>query len=296
MYQGSCLCGRVSYEFDGPISLMMNCHCSMCRKHHGSAYATFVAAPISGFRWLTGQENVREFASSEHGKRFFCATCGSVAPTLAEPMKLALVPAGNVRGDLEARPQFHVFVASKAPWYTITDQLPQHAEKPPEWGDGSVERPRVAPKPDLTQGSCLCGEVAFEIEGAPLRMANCYCSRCRRARSAAHATNLFYPLSAVRYVRGEELVVDFQFPEAKYFGVAFCERCGGKVARKSIARGAAVVPGGSLDTDPGVRASMHICVASKANWVQINDSVQQFAETPPPAAVGAPSQPPQQPH
>ena len=42
MYQGSCLCGRVSYEFDGPISLMMNCHCSMCRKHHGSAYATFV--------------------------------------------------------------------------------------------------------------------------------------------------------------------------------------------------------------------------------------------------------------
>jgi hypothetical protein len=291
MYQGSCLCGRVSYEFDGPISLMMNCHCSMCRKHHGSAYATFLGAPLSGFRWLSGEDNVRSFASSSQGKRFFCATCGSVAPTLLKAMELALVPAGNVSGEVDAQPQYHVFVGSKAPWYAITDALPQHEEYPPEFGASGLERPRVQGRPGVTFGSCLCGDVAFEIEAAPLRMANCYCSRCRRARSAAHATNLFYPLSAVRYVRGEERVVDYQFPEAKYFGVAFCERCGSKVARRSIARGAAVVPGGSLDTDPGVRADMHICVASKANWVQINDSVQQFAEVPPPAAVGAPPQP-----
>ena len=288
MYRGSCLCGRVSYEFDGPISLMMNCHCSMCRKHHGSAYATFLAAPLSGFRWLSGENELRSFDSSEHGKRFYCGTCGSVAPTLAEAMKLALVPAGNVANDLDARPQFHVFVASRAPWYTITDDLPQHAEKPPGWGEGGVQRPPVEEKPGVTQGSCLCGDVAFELGGTPLRMANCYCSRCRRARSAAHATNLFYPLEALRFVRGEERVVDYQFPEAKYFGIAFCKRCGGKVARKSVARGAAVVPGGSLDTDPGMRATMHICVASKASWVDINDSVQQFAEVPPPPQVAAP--------
>ena len=65
--------------------------------------------------------------------------------------------------------------------------------------EGAVptERPALdPPPPGVVRGSCLCGDVAFELRGKPLRMTNCHCSRCRRGRSAAHATNLVYPLDA----------------------------------------------------------------------------------------------------
>ena len=46
---GSCLCGAVTYEVRGPFNMMVHCHCSMCRKHHGAAFATFVGAPLTHF-------------------------------------------------------------------------------------------------------------------------------------------------------------------------------------------------------------------------------------------------------
>jgi len=279
--QGSCLCGTVRYEVGGPLTLMMNCHCSMCRKHHGSAYATFVAAPLMTFRWHQGESNITQYRSSEHGMRFSCRTCGSVTPVLMKEMDLALLPAGNLQGDLPVRPQSHMFVGSKAPWYEIRDELPQHEEYPPEMGMGGVTR-EVAEIPEgIVGGSCLCGRIAYEATGPVLRMVNCYCSRCRRGRSAAHATNLFFPMDAFRFTRGAQDVVDYRVPEARFFGVSFCSHCGGAVPRISVERGGVVVPAGTLDNDPGVRATAHIQVASKANWVDIRDGLPQFAENPP---------------
>ncbi len=53
---GSCLCGSVRYDIDGPFEVMSHCQCSMCRKNHGAAFATFVSVPISGFRWVAGED------------------------------------------------------------------------------------------------------------------------------------------------------------------------------------------------------------------------------------------------
>lgn len=279
--EGSCLCGAVRYDVAGPFSMMIHCHCSMCRKHHGAAFATFVGAPLMGFRWLSGEHTVVTYASSEKGVRSFCPVCGSVMPTLVKEMDLALLPAGNLRGDIDIRPQAHVFVGSKAPWYTISDDLPQHEEYPPEFAIGGISRaPRDVPE-GAVGGSCLCGDVAYEIRGTALRMLNCHCTRCRRGRSAAHNTSIFYALADFRFTRGANQVVDFKLPEAARFGVAFCRRCGGSTPRVSIELGGVVVPAGTLDVDPGIRPTAHIFVTSKANWFTICDKLPQFAGLPP---------------
>jgi hypothetical protein len=253
----------------------------MCRKHHGAAFATFVSAPVTAFRWLKGEGNVRAYASSSAGKRFFCATCGAVAPTLLPEAGFALCPAGNLLGDPGVRPQMHMFAGSKAPWHTITDDLPQHPGYPPEFGGGlGEERPAIASKPDVVAGSCLCGDVAFE-SGAPFRMHSCHCSRCRRGRSAAHATNAFVMIDAFRWTRGQHHIVEYKVPEARFFGVAFCARCGSDVPRAS-ARGFFVIPAGCLDTDPGIRPQAHIFVGSKAPWYEITDQIPQYTEMSPP--------------
>jgi hypothetical protein len=62
MVEGSCFCGEVRYEVDGPFNTMMSCHCSMCRKHHGSAFATYVSAPIDSFRWVGGEDSLLKYS------------------------------------------------------------------------------------------------------------------------------------------------------------------------------------------------------------------------------------------
>jgi len=276
--QGSCLCGAVRYEVDGPFQSMLSCHCSMCRKHHGAAFATFVSAPLTGFRWLSGQDQVQQYPSSPSGSRGFCRKCGSVAPMSIEAMGLVLCPAANLLGDIGIRPQAHIFVGSKAPWYEITDSLPQHAEFPPEFGMRGLSRPVPTPGSELIQGSCLCGDVAIEITGQPERMPYCHCSRCRLSRSAAHAANVFMKADQLRWVRGEERVRTYKVPDSRFFTAAFCDRCGSGAPRVVPQFNMAMVPAGMLDTDPGIRVMGHIYVGSKAPWYEITDRVPQYTE------------------
>ena len=168
MAKGCCLCGALAYELDGPFSAMMHCHCSMCRKHHGTGFATFVVAPIAGFRWISGEDKLTRYRSSPNGVRSFCSLCGSAGPTTMPEHGIAVAPAACLEGDLGIKPQSHIFVGSKAPWDEITDALPQHDAYPPGIDAQGVARPVVTPRPGITEGSCLCGEVAYEITGAPV--------------------------------------------------------------------------------------------------------------------------------
>ena len=281
MTEGHCLCGALRYQIDGPFVDMLHCHCSMCRKHHGTPFATWAAAPIAGFRWLTDTSSLATYRSSERGHREFCRICGSVAPMVEESLGMVIAPAGNLEGDPGIRPTKHMFVGSKAGWYEITDDLPQHEEYPPEFGMPSTPRAPVELKPGVTQGSCLCGEVAYEITTPPLRMFLCHCSRCRQGRGAAHCANVFYDATGFRWTRGAGLVEEFPLPGAQYFTTAFCRNCGSELPRVSVERNIAVVPAGSLDSEPAITPAAHIFVGSKAPWFDITDELPQFAEMPP---------------
>jgi hypothetical protein len=132
------------------------------------------------------------------------------------------------------------------------------------------------------KGSCLCGAVAFEMTGTPIRVNHCHCVRCRKARGTAHATNLVLPLDGLRFTRGEELLTTFKLPEATYFTHVFCKLCGSSMPRLDAGRAIAIVPMGSFDDDPGVRPERHIFVDSRAPWDDITDNLPQFPK-------GAPS-------
>jgi len=273
---GSCLCGGVSWEIDGPLQFMTHCHCSRCRKVHGVGFATLVAGMASGFR-LTGQENVVDFESSPGFSRSFCRRCGTSVPH-GEWQGMVFVPVGSLDGDPEARPGAHIFVASKAPWVSISDGLPCFNAYPE--GVGSPELPDVelldpAGKP---RGSCLCGGIGFVLESPALGSHHCHCRRCRKARAALFASNLFTAIDGVRFTRGQELLSSYKVPDAQFFTQVFCRVCGGKMPRINPERGFSVVPMGSLDDDPGIRPQSHIFVASKVPWYDIQDDLPQHAE------------------
>jgi hypothetical protein len=106
--------------------------------------------------------------------------------------------------------------------------------------------------------------------------------RCRRARGAAHGTNIFFKAPQFRWTRGEELIAEYKLPEARFYTTAFCNQCGGAVPKVSLERGVAVIPAGSLDTDPPMRPQRQIFTNYKASWFEITDAIPQFPEGPPP--------------
>jgi hypothetical protein len=188
------------------------------------------------------------------------------------------VPAGNFDDDPGARPEAHILVGSKAPWFEITDDIPRFDEYPP--GLTFPVLPDRAPldPPGKPRGSCLCGAVTYVVEGEPIRCWACHCSRCRRARSAACAWNLFTRAEGVRFTRGADMLVEYKVPEAKHYKHVFCRTCGSSMPRVDTSRDLAVIPMGALDDDPGMRPRAHIFVGSKAAWDTITDGLPEYAE------------------
>jgi hypothetical protein len=279
LIHGSCLCGGVKWQAEGPLEGMSHCHCSMCRKSHGAPFGTTTAADARSFVWLGGEELIVRFRSSEQAERAFCGRCGSNVPDLVDGK--AWMPAGCLDEDPGARPARHIFVASKAPWYAIPDDgLQRHDTYPADAGLAAYERPvEVASDPGWVRGSCLCAEVAYELAVGEWTLMQCHCSRCRKGRAAAHGGNFFAQDAQLRWLRGHDLLRTFKVPEAARFAQTFCSRCGSPQPRAAGPRW--VVPAASLDADPGISAVRHIFVGSKAPWFEIRDTWPQYETMPP---------------
>jgi hypothetical protein len=126
MPTGSCLCGGIRYEVTGELGPVALCHCGMCRKASGSAFASNASVEREAFRLLQGADLVQRYESSPGRFRCFCRTCGSPVFAEARAMpNLVRLRLGSFDGDPGVRPAYHWAVNFKAPWWTIRDELPQ---------------------------------------------------------------------------------------------------------------------------------------------------------------------------
>ena len=129
--RGGCLCGAVRYEVAGDLVDADHCHCSMCRRQHGAAFATYAQFNPGDFRWLAGEDLVKVYQTPSGAGWAFCSVCGS---TLAgtEDGEVTSITLGTVEGDPGLRPSAHIFVGSGAVWHEIGDDLPQHDGRAPD--------------------------------------------------------------------------------------------------------------------------------------------------------------------
>ena len=140
MVFGSCLCGRVAFEICGRLTPMQYCHAARCRKATGSAFAAELAVLASDFRWTRGEDLItiyeapllREPPAYRHA---FCRICGASLPVALQGTEFVVLHAGVLDGEPETRPFRHIFVGEKAPWHTISDDMPQFEQHDP------VDRP-----------------------------------------------------------------------------------------------------------------------------------------------------------
>jgi hypothetical protein len=125
MIRGSCICGAVRFEID-EVRALTHCHCANCRKLTGAAFASYAHVDAQKFRFVAGEDRTVTYESSPGSFRHRCKVCGCMTPGRAPYLRTISVPAGLLDDDPVARPRLHVFTSSRAPWWTIADDLPQH--------------------------------------------------------------------------------------------------------------------------------------------------------------------------
>ena len=124
---GQCFCGAVHYAVADAFRYAANCHCSNCRRTTGSAFKPFAGIARDKLRVTKGADNLMVYGE-ENGNDTHCKTCGSLLYSVVRAGAFVHVAMGTLTDDPAIRPSAHIFVGSKAPWFTISDDLPQHEE------------------------------------------------------------------------------------------------------------------------------------------------------------------------
>ena len=128
-------------------------------------------------------------------------------------------------------------------------------------------------------GSCLCGAVHYELNGAIGEIVQCHCSKCRKANGTAYATNAPIAKADFKLTAGEDVLKRY----ASSVGTQryFCGNCGSPIISiKADTPDFYRLRIGTLDTKIAQSPVCHIFTASKAEWEQITDDLPQYTERP----------------
>ena len=133
-HEGGCFCGSVRFSCTAEPAFTFYCHCSDCRRSGGSPFTVGMMVPSEAFS-VDGELQAYTVTGSS-GKevhRHFCPQCGTgIYLTTGAVPENVFVKAGVFDDAGWVKPQMHIFTASKQPWLTIGDSLPQFEGMPPQ--------------------------------------------------------------------------------------------------------------------------------------------------------------------
>ena len=124
MYKGSCLCGTVKIEITGDIKAVTHCHCTMCQKAHGAAFASFAASRDEYFSIIEGRSSIKRYESSPNYVRTFCIHCGSNIQWIhdsGETSGWSTFAISLLDTPFHKGKQKHIHTDYKAPWFSFSD-------------------------------------------------------------------------------------------------------------------------------------------------------------------------------
>lgn len=122
---GSCLCGAVRYEVADAFEYALNCHCSRCRRATGAAFKPLAGIRRDRLRLVAGEDRLLIWGDPAGDHDRHCSACGSLLYSVVRKGEWVHVTMGTLEDAPSIRPSRHIFVGSKAPWFEITDDLPQ---------------------------------------------------------------------------------------------------------------------------------------------------------------------------
>jgi len=129
----------------------------------------------------------------------------------------------------------------------------------------------------MHHGSCLCGNVRYELGAELGDFGYCHCRSCRKASGSAHGANAPIDRADFRLLSGADTLREFESSPGKFR--VFCARCGSPLyAYVSATPDVLRIRLGSLDSEFTKQPRAHTFVSQKAAWEPIEDGRPQFPE------------------
>ena len=127
----------------------------------------------------------------------------------------------------------------------------------------------------MIQGSCLCGDVTYQISGDVGQIVHCHCETCRKAHGSAFSSVASVEDDDFELASTSELSsFESSTGKVRYF----CSRCGRQIYAKRDGATHIILRLGSLDDNPITSEKSHIWVSQKASWYSINSSLAEHQE------------------
>lgn len=114
---GACGCGKVQYKITGPVRVVVNCHCTSCRKRNAAPYSTYCVVAQADVKISQGEASLATYEESERGKKQFCSHCGTPLFNLNKRYPgMCMVFHGTLQEGTAPRPEFNIYCENKLPW------------------------------------------------------------------------------------------------------------------------------------------------------------------------------------
>lgn len=121
---GSCLCGAVRCQVEGPFQRFFQCYCDRCQKKSGSAFASLIFTTPDKIDWIAGEELITTYdlPNTERFRNCFCSQCGSQVPYASRDNSYLVVPAGYLDEEPQISPNANIFYSEKPDWFDAGQQ------------------------------------------------------------------------------------------------------------------------------------------------------------------------------
>lgn len=249
--RGSCLCGSVVFEADGPRHEVSLCHCRQCRQQSGHLWAAS-SVPLARFR-LVEDRGLRWYRASATAERGFCAGCGAFLLWKPEGQDRMAIAAGALDGPTGLAVGRQIFTDEAGDYYNPL---------------GPPGEPTPA---GVLHGACACGANRLTLKGPMGAVTACHCHQCRKL-SGHFAASFEADAGAITWQARDEAT--FTTPGGGTRG--FCPGCGTSLWFRA-ADGAFSLEAGLIDNPTGGRLARHIFVADKGDYYTLDDGLPQFA-------------------
>jgi hypothetical protein len=120
------LCGAVRWRAKGDASRVHHCHCGMCRRWTGAAFATLAWFPRQAVVW-SGTPNA--FRASPIALRTHCGACGTPLSLAYDARDDIALTVGSMDDPGAVRPTRHYGVEGRLPWADVGTRLPEQATR-----------------------------------------------------------------------------------------------------------------------------------------------------------------------
>lgn len=251
VHAGSCLCGAVAFEAEGPLRPVTACHCTQCRAWSGHFVAA-TSVPHDRFL-LMRDEGLAWFRTSPAARRGFCGTCGASLFWQPDGEARISISAGALDGPTGLAIADNIFTHEAGDYYA--------PEGPP---------PVAALAQGRTTGACLCGACRFTLPVPVGEVTACHCTQCRKL-SGHYAASVDVNEAAVLWHSATQMA-SYNTPGGGARG--FCGGCGSSLWFRA-ADGVFSVEAGCLALPTGGALTTHTFTAFKGDYYTLDDGLPQ---------------------